>query len=143
MLRYLKVVIILMSCMSFACHFATSESDVQIGFTRDSTAVLLLGLDQGGRLQAQDFLKRGQDTGALLSVVQLIDEDDSSGMEQIYPGKVEIHQDSLLFIPDQPFQRGKQYLVQTMLGSSFGTTADVLKAEMGSAPKAQARTLTR
>jgi len=142
MLRYLKVVIILMSCMSFACHFATSESDVQIGFNRDSTAVLL-GLDQAGRLQAQDFLKRGQDTEALLSVVQLIDENDSTGMEQVYPGKLEIHQDSLLFIPDQPFQRGKQYLVQTMLGSSFGTTADVLKAEMGSAPKAQARTLTR
>lgn len=94
-------------------------------------------------MQLKKYLEEQQDTQRLVSVVQLIADDDSTGMEVVYPGTLEMKNDSLFFMPEQPFVKGKSYQVQTPVGSWFGGTDDVLKGDMGKQLKQQTVILNR
>lgn len=143
MLRYLKLIIILIIGSNFGCHFSTAEKALQIAFTADSTAIFISGMDDAGKMRVKEYLQEQQGAESLISVVQLVADDDSTGMEVVYPGALEMKGDSLLFLPGQPFVKGKSYQVETIIGSSFGSTADVLKGDMSRQPKQQTVVLNR
>lgn len=143
MLRYLKLIIISFSCIISGCRFSSPEKQLHIGFTADRSAIMLSGIDEAGMMQLKHHLDEGQEIETLISVVQLIAEDDSTGMEQVCPGVLTVKKDQLLFIPEQPFVKGKSYQVQTLIGSRFGATGDILSGNVGSRIKQQSVVLVR
>ncbi|MCY1517818.1 hypothetical protein D9M68_525180 [compost metagenome] len=143
MLRYLKLIIISFSCIISSCRFSLPEKQLHISFTADRSAIMLSGIDEVGMMQLKHYLDEGQETEALISVVQLIAEDDSAGMEQACPGILALKKGQLLFIPEQPFVKGKSYQVQTLIDSRFGATADILSGNVGSRIKQQSVVLVR
>lgn len=79
----------------------------------------------------------------LVSVLQTPAEDDSVGMEMDWPGALSVAGDSLVFIPNKPFVKGKNYLVETIINSKFASGADILKSDVGRSLKPQQKTLIR
>jgi hypothetical protein len=51
--------------------------------------------------------------------------------------------DSLIFRPDQPFIKGKEYLVESYIGVKFATAGDLMMGKGKQNLKAQRQTLKR
>ena len=59
------------------------------------------------------------------------------------PGKVTIKDDKILFIPEDPFKKGKSYLVSTPLNASFGGAKEILKGTVSYQLKPRQKILQR
>lgn len=68
---------------------------------------------------------------------------DSIQDELEVPGKIKILGDSLVFDPDQPFLKGKEYLVESYVGIKFATVGDLIMGKGKQNIKAQRQTLKR
>ena len=68
---------------------------------------------------------------------------DSIQDELEVPGKVKVLGDSVIFNPDQPFLKGKEYLVESYIGIKFATVGDLIMGKGKQNLKAQRQTLKR
>jgi len=59
------------------------------------------------------------------------------------PGKVNIQDDKIRFVPLKPFQRGKSYVVSTPLNVTFGGAEEIFKGKVSYQVKPQQKTLKR
>lgn len=114
-----------------------------IGFSADSTAIVVSGIEEKGLLQLKNNLATDTAYQQLVSVLQTPAEDDSTSMETEWPGKLSIKGDSLWFVPASPFVKGKNYLVETMLNTQFASGGDIVRSKVGHAVKPQQQILVR
>ena len=111
---------------------------MEINFSSDSTAIIFTGLDEVSLFRAK------QQTDSLAQeLASVFESGENSGVEKRVLGRIEIKGDTLIFTPKNSFVKGNEYLVQTLLHSSFGKTEDMLKADIGKTVKRQEKVLER
>ena len=126
----------------YSCSSANNKP-VLIGFSPDSTAIVFSGIDHAGLLKVRDVIHADTAYQEIISVVQTPGEDDSTGMELPFPGKVNVTDSTLVFKPLTPFIPGKSYLVVSYTNVKFGNTAMVLSQKLNSGMKPDQVMLTR
>jgi len=142
MFKYLKLSILSFCCLLFACNTIKDEH-LLIDFSVDSSAIVITNITPSGLLQLKNHLETDSAYQKLVTVLQTPTDNDSTGMEINWPGKLFLKKDQLVFSPDTPFAKGKSYLVETILNSRFASAKEILKSEVGHAVKSQQQILKR
>ena len=132
-----KLTLIGFCCLIFLSCSSEEQNELKINFSPDSTTIIFSGLDEVNIFRAKEQMDSL--ASELISVIETADD----GREKPFTGKTIIEGNSLTFVPDTPFVRGRSYIVQTLLNSSFGKTTDVLKADVGRSVKRQEKILER
>lgn len=133
-----KLTLIIACCLFFSCS-SERKASLAINFSADSTAITFSGLDEVSLFRAKE--QTDSLSNELISVIEINEKD--VGQEKQINGRLLIKGNSLTFIPETPFIKGNQYLVQTLLNSSFGKTVDILKSDVGRTIKRQEKILER
>ena len=126
----------------FSCSSANNKP-VLIGFSPDSTAIVFSGINQAGLLKVRAIPHVDTAYQEIISVAQTPGDDDSTGMELPFPGKILFTSNSIIFKPLTPFVPGKSYLVVSYMNMKFGNTAMVLRQKLNSGMKPDQVVLTR
>lgn len=134
-------VIVWVSISAFSCSNRNNKPVIK--FSRDSTSIIIKNIDEASLLQVKNAYHNNADTINMMSVLIRPGDKDSIQDEQEVPGKVEVLGDSLVFSPDQPFLRGREYLVESYIGVKFATVGDLILGKGNQNLKAQQQTLKR
>ncbi len=141
--KYSVFLIILIAGFSLSCRETTKEK-LLIGFSSDSSAIELRGLDKASGYELKKVLQDGLGEAAeLVVVMETPGEDDSVTMEKEWSGKWSFSGDHLRFEPLQSFEKGKSYRVETILGTSFADWKKVIAGGMESNLPRQVQVLQR
>jgi len=118
----------------FSCSSANNKP-VLIAFSADSSEIVFSGIDAAGLLKVRNI--PGIDTAyqQVISVLETPEEDDSTGMELPFSGKLSFTDSTLVFKPLVPFVPGKSYLVVSYINVKFGNTAMVLNEKLNAGLK--------
>ncbi len=144
MFKYLKLILIAFICIAVtACGDSTKGSQLSIDFSSDSSSVVISGMSEKSLAYLKNNVNIDTNYRDIVSIVQVPNEDDTLGREIILEGKCKMENDHLIFIPKIPFVKGRNYLVQTIVGSEFGSGTDIFTSDVGSHVKAQERLLKR
>ncbi len=114
-----------------------------IKFSGDSASIIIKNIDEASLLQFKNAYQGKADTTNIISVLARPGDLDSIQDEQEVPGKIKISGDSLVFRPDQPFLKGKEYRVESYIGVKFATIGDLVMGKGRQNLKAQQQTLRR
>lgn len=133
-----KLTLFIVCCLIFSSCSLKKENELEINFSSDSTTIVFTGLDEVSLFRAK------QQTDSLAQeLASVFESGENSGVEKQVLGKIEIKGDRLIFKPQKPFVKGNEYLVQTVLNSSFGKPEDILKADIGKTVKRREKVLQR
>lgn len=114
-----------------------------IKFNTDSSKIVISDIREAQLYQLKTNLPTDSTYQKLVTVLQTPAEDDSAALEQEIDGKLSLEGNNLIFIPNLPFSKGKSYLVQSIINSSFATRKDMVKSDIGHHLKAQSVLLQR
>lgn len=126
----------------FACSNANNKP-LSIGFSSDSTKIVISHIDRTGLLELKNSNKGDSTLNEMLSVLQTPSERDSAIREEPIAGKVVLTDSNIVFIPVQPFQKGRDYLVITHLNIRFGGVEEIVKGKVSYSIKPQQKFLMR
>jgi len=112
--------VVLICCLFIGCS-TSNNKPVIIGFTADSAAISLEGINPVGLLELKNHMATDSVAGEWVRV--------STGGKEV-PGKLRMLDKKILFVPDAAFEKGRTYLVSTPLNASFGDAKQVLKGEV-------------
>lgn len=125
-----------------ACNHTNSEP-LSIQFSSDSSKIIIKNIDDAGLYQLKTNLSTDSAYQNIVSVLQTPGDDDSTSMEIEYAGDLAINGENLVFTPKKPFEKGKVYLVETMINAQFAKSEEIIKSEVGRQLKAQQQILKR
>lgn len=134
-------VLFCVSISVFSCSNRNKKPVIK--FSEDSTSIIIKNIDEASLLQVKNVYQRKTDTINMISVLIRPGDLDSIQDEQEVPGKVEVSGDSLVFSPDLPFLKGKEYLVESYIGVKFAAVGDLIMGKGKQNLKAQQQTLKR
>lgn len=126
----------------FACSNANNKP-LSIDFSSDSTKIVISHIDRTGLLELKNSNKGDSTLNEMISVLQTPSERDSAIREEPIAGKVMLTDSNIVFIPVQPFQKGRDYLVITHLNIRFGGVEEIVKGKVSYSIKPQQKFLTR
>ena len=112
--------VIFISYLLIGCS-TSNNKPVMIGFTADSAAISLRGINPVGLLELKNHFEKDSTAGEWVRV-------SSEGKE--VPGKLRMLEEEIWFLPDTAFEKGKSYLVSTPLNTTFGDADQVLKGKV-------------
>ncbi|WP_025143394.1 hypothetical protein [Pedobacter jeongneungensis] len=140
--RFFKCsVIVWVSIFVLSCSNRNNKPIIK--FSGDSTSIIIKNIDEASLLQVKNAYKANADTLNLVSVLIKPGELDSIQDELEVAGKVKILGDSLIFNPDQPFIKGKDYLVESYIGVKFATVGNLITGSAKHNLQQQKQTLKR
>jgi len=142
MFKYIKILAIVICAALTACN-ATNSKPLSIRFSSDSNRIIISNINEAGLYQLKTNINIDSNYQKLVSVLQTPAEDDSTSMEVEWPGKLSVAGDSLIFTPNLPFEKKKEYLVETILNAQFASGKDIIKSKVGFKVKAQQQLLKR
>ena len=144
MCKYFKSPLAFFGGMAFliSCSSANNKP-LSVRFSRDSSSIIFSSIDPAGLLQLKNTPHLDSSYAEVLSVAELPDENDSTGLELPFPGKVQVNDTALIFIPIRSFKPGRSYLVTSYLNVRFGNAAMMLKGQMGHGVKPEQLVLKR
>ena len=125
-----------------ACD-STNNKPLSIGFSSDSTKIIIKDINEAGLYQQKSNLKTDTVYQKIVSVLQTPGDDDTTSMEIDWPGKLAIVGDSLIFSPVKPFVKGRFYLVQTVINAQFAKSEEIIKTDVGHYVKPQQQLLRK
>jgi hypothetical protein len=129
------------SCV-FACT-STNSKPLLIGFSADSSAVVFKNIDPAGLLQLKNAPAADSVFHDLISVLETPSEKDTAIKEMPVNGRVSIDGEGLVFVPEKPFVKGRDYLIITYLNVRFGNAEDIMKGKVNYSLKPLQKLLTR
>lgn len=129
-------------CLWFSCNITENKS-LEIKFSKDSSTILISKIEPAALLQLKNNLKSDTMYQKLVSVLETPADTDSVSMEREWPGKISMRGEKVVFKPNRPFLKGKNYLVETPLNMSFGNIQQVMKNKMRTAMNFQQQVLKR
>ena len=129
-------------CLCFSCNITENKS-LEIKFSKDSSTILISKIEPAALLQLKNNINKDTIYQKLVSVLETPADDDSVGMEMEWAGKLSMLADTIVFMPDRPFFKGKNYLVETPLNMSFGDIEQVIKNKMRTAMNFKQQVLKR
>ncbi|MFW0718115.1 hypothetical protein [Pedobacter sp. N23S346] len=97
-----------------------------IKFSADSASIVVKNIDEASLLQVRNRYKGNADSVALISVILKPGDLDSLQDDIEVSGKVKVTGDSVVFMPEQPFQKDKSYLVENYIGIKFAGLSNLL-----------------
>ena len=112
-------------------------------FSADSSAVLITNIDAASLLQVKNAWHDQAHSLHLLSVILTPGTEDSLQMEKEVKGTLNLNGDSLIFSPEQPFQKGKTYLVESYIGVEFADMGKLFNGSIKHNLQPQKQILTR
>ncbi len=133
-------------CLSLACQNQEQPISIQIDFNADSSAIVFLNIQKSSLKMIKTLLDSGKNEAEqmnLVSVLQLNSAPSEALAEEVFPGKIAIVENVLTFIPDQPFVKGKEYLVETYIESTFGDFKSIASANLGHKPQVKTFSIIR
>lgn len=137
--NYLVFVGVLIS--TFSC--SNKNNKPLIKFSGDSSSIIIKNIDEASLLQVKNAYTANADSINLVSVLVRPGELDSIQDELEVPGNVKVLGDSLVFNPDQPFVRGRDYLVESYVGVKFATVGNLISGGAKHNLQPQKQTLKR
>jgi hypothetical protein len=140
--RFFKYsVIVGISISAFSCSNRNNKPIIK--FSGDSSSIIIKNIDEASLLQVKNAYQANADTINMVSVLIKPGELDSIQDELEVVGKVKILGDSLIFKPDQPFVKGKDYLVESYIGVKFATVGSLIAGGTKHNLQPQKQTLKR
>ncbi|WP_443936958.1 hypothetical protein [Pedobacter sp. MW01-1-1] len=139
--RIFLFVFSLFSSLLFSCQSENTGS--VIAFTSDSSKIVIKNIQAVNLLQVKNSFKENLDSTYLISVYLTPGENDSLTMEHRIDGNIKLEGDSLMFYPKQPFEKGKTYLVETVIGMDFANSKKILTGKLKSSVQRQKQLLVR
>lgn len=127
----------------FSLSCSNTNNRPIIKFSEDSSSIIIKNIDEASLLQVKNAYQANADTLNMVSVLVKPGDLDSLQDELEVPGKIKIVGDSLVFNPDQPFLKDKEYLVESYIGIKFATAGDLIMGKGKQNLKAQRQTLKR
>ena len=110
--------------------FSSNSKPLSICFSSDSTKIELNNVDRAGLWRLSSLESRDSLLKELVVVLQSPSEEDSLAMELPLSGYVTLTDSNVVFKPDSPFVKGREYLVVTHLNANFAELNDVFHGEM-------------
>ncbi|RZK60569.1 MAG: hypothetical protein EOO91_00840 [Pedobacter sp.] len=142
MFKYIKLLSFVI-CIALTACSSTNSKPLSIRFSADSSKIIISAINEAGLYQLKANIKIDSNYQKLVSVLQTPAEDDSTSMEIEWPGRLNVAGDSLIFTPTLPFEKKKEYLVETILNAQFASGKDIVKSKVGFKVKAQQQILKR
>lgn len=121
----------------------TNTKPLLIAFSSDSSQIVIKDINEAGLFQLKTNINKDSSYQNLVTVLQTPNDDDSISMEIEWQGKLSLKFNELLFTPNQPFVKGKTYLVETIINSQFASGKDIIKGKVGTQIKPQQQILKR
>ncbi|WP_316846599.1 hypothetical protein [Pedobacter psychrodurus] len=137
--KYLAVIAVVL----FALSCSNTNNKPIIKFSRDSLSIIIKNIDEASLLQVKNAYQANADTLNLISVLIKPGDLDSIQDELEMPGKIKVSGDSVIFSPDQPFVKGKDYVVESYIGVKFATVGNLISGNAKHNLQAQRQTLKR
>lgn len=128
-LRLLLFVVTVSSSLLTACS-STNNKPLLIGFSADSTSIIFSEIDRPGLLLLKDTKTQDSILYDLISVLQTPSETDTAIKEAPLAGMFRVTDSNIVFKPEQPFLKGRDYLVITYLNARFGRAEQILKSQL-------------
>lgn len=127
MVRHKAIVLFLsfIPALLAGCSSA-DEEPLRIDFSPDSTAIIFSGIDQAGLNKLRNARYPDSVLSELISVLQTPSERDTNLKEMPVDGHLKLTESTIVFYPDSPFVRERDYLVITHLNTSFVDAKQVL-----------------
>jgi len=126
--------------------YACSTSDhrlLQIRFNPDSSLVVIRGVDPVGLLQLKQAGAPDSLLCNLVSILQTPSERETSAREVPVNGHFFFKGDDIVFRPDSPFVKGRDYLVITHLNTHFGDFKAAVRGQLNTRLKPLQKQLSR
>jgi hypothetical protein len=142
MFKFIKIFFVATWIFLLSCNTTTKKS-VLIDFSADSSAIIVSNINNDGLLHLKKGLKTDTIYQKIVTVLETPSDEDSTGMEIEWPGKLTMQGDHLIFTPDSAFKKGKHYLVETIINSEFATTEEILKSNVGHKVRPQQKILEK
>ena len=129
MFKDIKLLLSIAFCCLLSCT-TNDDKSLAIRFSADRSKIIFSNIEPVGLYELKTNIADSA-YQALVTVLQTPRENDSTGMEIEWPGKLTIAGDQLVFTPKSPFVKGKNYLVETMINLKFATSKDIVKGQIG------------
>ncbi|NRF38630.1 hypothetical protein [Pedobacter foliorum] len=144
MLKYFVKVFLAFCAISsvFACT-STNSKPLLIGFSVDSSSIVFGNINEVGLLQLKNAPAADSVFHNLISVLQTPSEKDTAIKEMPIDGNISVKGNEVVFVPEKPFVKNRDYLVITYLNARFGNAEDIMKGELSYGVKPTQRVLTR
>lgn len=142
MFKYNYFFFLLVIAVFLACT-RKDNTKLSIQFSKDSSAIEISNIDLAALLQLKNNLATDTLYQKLVSVLETPADDDSTGIEREWSGKLSMNDDKVVFKPDSSFVKGKTYLVETQLNMSFGDIEQMIKGKMKTTMRFQQQLLKR
>ena len=126
----------------FSCT-STNSKPLLIGFSADSSSIVFDNIDQPGLLQLKNAPATDSVFYDVISVLQTPSEKDTTIKEMPIKGHIRINGEEVVFVPEEPFVKGRDYLIVTYLNARFGNAEDIMKGKVNYSIKPLQKLLTR
>jgi hypothetical protein len=140
-----NMIMITLVCFSLAFSGCSSSNSkpLSIEFASDSSTIVISNIDKPGLLRLKQLNPQDSLFTELISVLQTPSERDTAIREELIPGKYAVSDTSVVFIPTQPFVKGREYLVITHMNAKFGDAEQVAKGQLSLGVKPIQKSLVR
>ena len=140
-----NMIMITLVCFSLAFSGCSSSNSkpLSIEFASDSSTIVISNIDKPGLLRLKQLNPQDSLFTELISVLQTPSERDTAIREELIPGKYAVSDTGVVFIPTQPFVKGREYLVITHMNAKFGDAEQVAKGQLSLGVKPIQKSLVR
>jgi len=144
MVKFFVRILMAFCAISSVCSCtSTNSKPLLIGFSADSSSIVFGNIDQPGLLQLKNAPAADSVFYDVISVLQTPSEKDTSIKEMPVKGQIRISGEEVVFVPEKPFVKGRDYLIITYLNARFGNAEDIMKGKVNYSIKPLQKLLTR
>ncbi|MFC4212083.1 hypothetical protein ACFOWA_12860 [Pedobacter lithocola] len=109
------------------CSCNNTNNKPILKFSADSTSIVIKNIDQASLFEIKKVYQANPDSVNFISVLLTPGETDSLQDEINISGKTILRGDSIIFLPDKPFLKGKKYLVESYIAVEFANGSKLFK----------------
>ncbi|MFP5079132.1 hypothetical protein [Pedobacter sp. JCM 36344] len=143
MLKNINRLSLALMTTSFLGCASSNSKPLSIAFSKDSSAVVISDIDRPGLLRLRQLKPQDSIFKELIAVLQTPSENDSTIREELIPGDYAVSDTAITFTPDQPFAKGREYLVISHINTKFGDAKQIAKGQLSLGVKPTQKSLIR
>ncbi len=144
MLKTIKAFAIILFLITGLAACGNKEvNGLSITFNKDSTAIIVSGMDQAGYFSLEDLNKKGDSLKGIVTVLETPNQRDTLFMEREMPGSISLVDNNVVFTPDTPFVKEREYVVSTLINSGVGGSRNMMKGKLNIKAATTQKTLIR
>ncbi|MES2828540.1 MAG: hypothetical protein V4687_10305 [Bacteroidota bacterium] len=137
-----KVSVIILSVSILGCS-SSNNKPLSIGFSADSSSIIIGNIDQPGLLALRDLKNTDSLYRELIAVLQTPSETDTILREELIEGDYLITDSNVVFKPAKPFVKCREYLVITHINAKFGDAESIATSSLSTGVKPREKHLIR